>query len=156
MSKPTGFHPAVIEGIMLRDGLRCSMEGFPSCPGRDVPTSDPGHRLNRGQGGDTRPFMNHPANGAAQHHVCNWRLEQINEFAEEGLRRGCKISHSDDDGRQIATTPMWHPFFGQWVMLRPAGLYLTGDTVLADRDARLAIIHGDEATGFSIEWGLAA
>lgn len=128
MSKPTGFKPDDVAGILLRDGDRCSMEGFPGCPGREQAATDPGHRLNRGAGGDRRYVVNDPANGTAQHHGCNWKLEQIEEFAEEGRRRGCKLDHTDDDETMITTTPMWSPFYGQWVLLDLDGLHLTGIT----------------------------
>lgn len=132
----TGFAPAEAEGILLRDGGMCSMDGFPPCPG-GMGATDPGHRLNRGQGGDRRAFVNSTANGAAQHHGCNWRLEQHGDFAEEGRRRGCKLDHSDDDETTVLTTPMWSPFFHQWLTLDRAGAHLTGIT---DRtlDARRA------------------
>lgn len=137
MSKSTGFAPEVAEGLHLRDGHRCSMEGFPGCPGTEQRTTDPGHRLNRGSGGDPRPFINDPANGAAQHHGCNWKSEQIDEWIEESRRRGSKLEHGEDDHRTITTTPMWSPFYGQWVLLKDDGLHLTGvrDGTLDAREA---------------------
>jgi hypothetical protein len=150
MSRRTGFDPEVAAAILLRDGDRCSMEGFPGCPGATQRASDPGHRLNRGQGGDPRPFINSLANGAGQHHGCNWKLEQIEEFAEEGRRRGCKLDHSGDDEAAIHGTPMWHPFFGQWVVLRPGGMFLTGERD-ASLDARGLVVVGSEGAGFRLE-----
>lgn len=137
MSKSTGFAPEVAEGLHSRDGHRCSMEGFPGCPGQTERTTDPGHRLNRGSGGDPRPFINDPANGAAQHHGCNWKSEQIDEWIEEARRRGCKLEHTGDDLEHITTTPMWHPFYDQWVILALEGMRLTGirDPKLDAREA---------------------
>jgi hypothetical protein len=129
MSKSTGFPPEIAAALHVRDGGRCSMEGFPPCPGQTKATEDPGHRLRRGMGGDTRWFINDPMNGTAQHHGCNWRLGENDEFAEEGLRRGCVLTaNGDDDEGTITRTPMWSPFFSQWVRMLPDGMHMTGIT----------------------------
>jgi len=123
------FSPEVVEGILLRDGERCSMEGFAPCPGQRERATDPGHRLRRGMGGDTRAFINDAANGTAQHHGCNWRLTINDEFAAEGERRGVELpANGADDLATITTTPIWSPFFGQWLVLALDGAHLTGIT----------------------------
>lgn len=151
MSRQTGFPPETAAAMLDRDGNRCSMEGFTGCPGQAKAASDPGHRLNRGSGGDPRWFINDPANGTSQHHGCNWKLEQVSEFAEEGRRRGCKLDHSGDDEATILGTPMWSPFWSQWLILRAEGAFLSGDTE-AWHDARTANVIGSVEDGFGIVW----
>ncbi len=147
----TGFSPEVRDGILAREALGCGMEGADGCPGRTQAATDAGHRLNRGIGGDARSIVNDAANGSGQHNRCNFRLEHDAAFAEEGRRRGVKVDHSGDDEALILGTPMWSPYWGQWLVLRRSGAFLTGDTDAA-RDARTGVVTGSEESVFEIEW----
>lgn len=104
-----GFPPDVLKGILLRDGEQCAMLGAPGCPGHRA--TEGNHRLNRGQGGSTDPIIDDPANGCAIEHHCNWALEVVAEFAEEGRRRGVKL----EVGADPRLVPLWSPFFQQWI-----------------------------------------
>jgi len=132
----TGSPPEIRAAILLRDGELCAMQGTPGCHGHRADEAN--HRLNRGTGGSTDPIINTPSNGCALEHGCNWRLEQVAEFAEEGRRRGVKLTHGDDPTR----VPMWSPFFRQWVVLALDGLHLTGVT-----DPNLDARRADEWLG---------
>jgi hypothetical protein len=124
--KPTGFPPDVLAGILIRDGNICAMIGATGCRGH---VADEGqHRLNRGSGGSSAPYINSPANGCAIEHGCNWRLEAVAEFAEEGRRRGVKL----EQGADPHTIPLWSPFYRQWMTFDIDGsALLTGITDLA-------------------------
>lgn len=122
MSRPTGFPPDVREGILMRDGELCAMLGTPGCPGKRADEAN--HRLGRGMGGSTAELVNDPANGCATEHHCNWALEVVAEFAEEGRRRGVKLEAGADPTR----VPLWSPFFRQWLVLARDGAHLTGVT----------------------------
>lgn len=132
MSSKTGFPPEISDAILLRDGALCAMLGADGCAGRLA--TEANHRLNRGAGGvhgARAAIVNSPANGCATEHRCNWALEAVPEFAEEGRRRGVKLE-SGADPHEI---PLWSVFYRQWVRLLPDGLHLTG-IVDATLDAR--------------------
>lgn len=133
MTRPTGFPPDVRLGILMRDGDMCAMQGAPGCPGHRADEAN--HRLNRGMGGTSSALINSPPNGCAIEHHCNWALEAVPEFAEEARRRGVKL----EQGADPLTTPLWSPFFRQWIMLADDGAHLTGIT-----DPTLDARHADE------------
>jgi len=137
-SKPTGFPPDVLAGILIRDGNMCAMLGAPGCPGHVA--DEVNHRLNRGIGGSSAPHINSPANGCAIEHHCNWALEAVAEFAQEGRRRGVKL----EQGADPHTTPMLSPFYRQWVTFGIEGsMTLTGveDPNLDARQADVWLYH---------------
>jgi hypothetical protein len=116
-------------GVLLRDGMRCAMDGADGCPGgvaRDV-----NHRRNRGAGGGGDDTAN---NACTVHSVCNGLLESSSEFAGEGRRRGVKLVAGDDPER----VPYWSPMFDQWTWLRGGVMEMTGvrDSSLSARDER--------------------
>lgn len=108
----TGFSTQEIAAILMREGHRCSM----GC-GRRATTAN--HRLNRKSGG--RKNGSELANGCAICFTCNGLIEDDSEKRDDAIRRGVKLEEHQDP----ATTPMWHPFYGDWVLLG-ANLELLG------------------------------
>lgn len=77
--------------------------------GRRATTAN--HRLNRKSGG--RKDGSTLANGCGICWECNGLIEDDSEKRAEAIRRGVKLEENQDP----TVTPMWHPFYRQWVLL---------------------------------------
>lgn len=105
----TGFTPADVQAIMIRDGHMCAM----GC-GRRAQTAN--HRANRGSGGHRG--SNRIANGVAICHDDNFRIEYDAVAARKARELGVKLSRYDDP----ETVPFFSPLFGVWVHLSDDGM----------------------------------
>lgn len=105
----TGFTPADVQAILIRDGHMCAM----GC-GRRARTAN--HRANRGAGGHRA--SNRIANGCAICHVCNDRIESDAIAARKARELGVKISRHDDPELVLFYSQM----FGQYVHLTDDGM----------------------------------
>lgn len=112
-----GFTPEQKDALVLRDAV---------CLLRDVsPCSGPlfaHHRLNRGAGGSKQRNGMGNAGLLCSHH--NTEAEADAPLAAEARRRGVKLRQGDDP----QTTPLWHPFYGQWTQPTDDGMDLLGGT----------------------------
>lgn len=105
----TGFTPADVQAIMIRDGHMCAM----GC-GRRARTAN--HRANRGAGGHRG--SNRIANGCAICTLCNDRIESDAVAARKARELGVKVSrHADPE-----TVPFYSQMFAMWVYLRDDGM----------------------------------
>ena len=114
----TGFPPALVQAIILRDGGLCAMVGTtPQCRGR---ADTANHRLNRKAGGSRQ--RNGAGNGCGICNTCNGLIESDAALAEIARHRGVKLREGDDPRL------MWSPFFRQWAHVSDDALALTGHT----------------------------
>ena len=126
----TGFTPAQVAAVLLRDGGMCALTGrHPDCNGR---ADTANHRLNRGAGGSK--LRNGMGNACAICHHCNGLIEQNAEYAALARDLGVKLTQGDEP-EQI---PIWSPFFRQWVQLNDNALTLTGYHDMHARPDRVA------------------
>lgn len=105
----TGFTPADVQAILIRDGHMCSM----GC-GRPARTGN--HRANRGAGGHRG--SNRLANACAICNSCNQRIEDDAVAARKARELGVKISRHDDP----ALVPFYSQLFGMWAHLHDDGM----------------------------------
>lgn len=130
-----GFTPEQVESTLLRDGGLCCLWGTITGCQRQASTAN--HRRNRQAGGSK--LRNGMANACAICWFCNGAIESEPLARAEAVRLGVKLE--EDSERDASTTPMWSPWFGQWVTLSDEALRLTG-IVDYSLDARTMSVRG--------------